>query len=86
MITHNESLRDNITDLINIISHKANQYNDPELKELLQDVDWMMKDKLLPLITREEKEQENDGAVSYDYDQGYEDGYEEAKEAMLNAL
>ena len=84
MIVHNEPLRDNIADLINIIAHKANQYNDPELKELLQDVDWMMKDKLLPLITREEEEQENDGVLSYD--RGYEDGYEEAKEAMLNAL
>ena len=76
MITHNEPLKDNLTDLINIVTVKANQYNDAELQELAHDVDWM-RHKILSL-------EEDSGET--EYDRGYEDGYEEAKEAMLNAL
>lgn len=77
MIIHNEPLKDNLTDLINIIAVKGNQYNDAELKELVDDVNWMVKHKIIPI-------EEDSGEK--EYDRGFEDGYEEAKEAMLNAL
>lgn len=71
MITHNEPLKDNLTDLINIITVKANQYNDAELQELTHDVDWM-RHKILSL-------EEDSGEAGYNrgYDAGYEAGQED---------
>lgn len=82
MISHNESLQDRLLHVSRILGNKAHQYQDNELRQLKEDFDWLVAQEILPLA---EKVREDEYGIS-GYDVGFEDGYEEAKEAMLNAL
>lgn len=79
MIAHNEPLEDKLLTMLQVLSDKAVEYNDFELKQLREDFDWMIVEH--NLYKRETKE--NSDATYY---RGYKDGYEDAKEVMLNAL
>lgn len=82
MITHNKLLKDKLTEVSNTISAKAREYDDQELRQLKDDFDWLVAQEILPLAEHGRKDEYG---IS-DYDRGHEDGYEEAKEAILNAL
>lgn len=79
MISHNESLQDKLLHVSRILGDKAHQYQDNELRQLKEDFDWLVKQEIL------ERGRKDKYGIS-DYDRGHEDGYEEAKEAILNAL
>lgn len=83
MISHNDSLQDKLLHISRILGDKAYQYHfDNELRQLKEDFDWLTSQEILPLAERGRKDKYG---IS-DYDRGHEDGYEEAKEAILNAL
>lgn len=82
MISHNESMQDRLLHVSRILADKAHQYQDNELRQLKEDFDWLASQEILPLTERGRKDKYG---IS-DYDRGHEDGYEEAKEAILNAI
>lgn len=82
MISHNESLQDKLLHVSGVLGDKAHQYQDNELRQLKEDFDWLASQEILPLAERGRRDKYG---IS-DYDRGHEDGYEEAKEAILNAL
>lgn len=82
MISHNESLQDKLSHISRALGDKVHQYHDNELRQLKEDFDWLVAQEILSLA---EKEAEDEYGLS-GYDRGHEDGYEEAKEAILNAL
>lgn len=82
MISHNDSLQDKLLHVSRILGDKAHEYHDSELRQLKEDFDWLVAQEILPLSTKGRKDKYG---IS-DYDRGHEDGYEEAKETILNAL
>ena len=82
MISHNDSLQDKLLHISRILGDKAHQYHDSELRQLKEDFDWLVAQEILSLAERGRKDEYG---IS-DYDRGHEDGYEEAKEAIINAL
>lgn len=82
MISHNDSLQDKLSHISRILGDKAHQYHDSELRQLKEDFDWLVAQEILSLA---ENGRQDKYGIS-DYDRGHEDGYEEAKEAILNAL
>lgn len=82
MISHNDSLQDKLSHISRVLGDKTHQYHDSELRQLKEDFDWLASQEILPLAERGRRDKYG---IS-DYDRGHEDGYEEAKEAMLNAL
>lgn len=82
MISHNESLQDKLSHISRALGDKAHQHHDNELRQLKEDFDWLVAQEILSLA---ENGREDEYGIS-DYDRGHEDGYEEAKEAVINAL
>ena len=82
MISHNDSLQDKLLHISRILGDKAHQHHDNELRQLKEDFDWLVAQEILSLA---ENGKQDEYGIS-DYDRGHEDGYEEAKEAILNAL
>lgn len=81
MISHNDSLQDKLSHISRVLGDKTHQYHDSELRQLKEDFDWLVAQEIL----LDERGRKNKyGLLGYDI--GYADGYEEAKEVMLNAL